>query len=964
MYGQAHHRPDTAGSVSSLPRNQQQSASAGASTAPPPPPAAGWTGPDASQRHPHLHHNPHLHQNPHGSEPYYPAIPPAPAPAPHGIMQAGIAVPVSTQHPYGGTASASAATPSKDSFSDELQVVMQLGGEAASPQTAAHGAPSRKRKSGGDSGGSTKEGGGREAGRGPRASGANSAAQTANGNVAATAALTAGTVGIDSENEGSPNTHLGGSGNKQSRPGKVRKVVVTSCDACRARKLRCNAKELPLGEACSNCVKSKAACSFDYCADTTGGTIRLRNRVAELDAGAAIVATGGLAQLASLAGTGGHASTGGGGVGGGGGAGSRGVGEFRNGPTWHSGFGADVEAFRYANEDPSSWSIPLVITAPQTGMQATYALQGVVDTLLARFFEQGTLATMIMFKDDVMSRYTAQQQAAATAATGMLPPAEQQHPEGPLPAFLILAMLACAAVSSVTSEPELIEWGKTVGWHLALRGVQRRLATEGVPDLDLLQAIVLVSACWCGDNPNSQERIALFETAFRLAYDMNLTSSLDTNRLALDIKAKRIVIFWVLYALDKAMAIITRRPVQLDSELHSIPRLSLTDVVRARAKGTPRALAPDPRANNEDVWTCRLLEAFVSLCAVFEKTRLPMIERRAMQSLTFRAMQNQISSVEGELEDWCQNHGELLSTATCEGQVFQGIAEGLVVILHVAQLQLYSPTLRYESRQASKVPMKFSDSNSKALTACIESSWHLIQQPESRFALAGGSADRPSMGTLASTITTLGVVRATQFLRFLSTTWADWRQGYGMHDCLPRASVDTQQNLVAAAAAADGQHVDPALQAQQEKEEQQPTSQQRVTSTDKGTGASGRSNRATNTPHSEPWGAPPPAPSTTAGGRRGRKQVPAPLDFASPQNSTSSSSDTSAATDQQAKDGANVKFTHMQPTPTTPARFLFEMPRTASLNGWMGSMPGAMGAMMTPLRPDFLGGLDLNIPWE
>jgi hypothetical protein len=108
---------------------------------------------------------------------------------------------------------------------------------------------------------------------------------------------------------------------------------------------------------------------------------------------------------------------------------------------------------------------------------------------------------------------------------------------------------------------------------------------------------------------------------------------------------------------------------------------------------------------------------------------------------------------------------------------------------------------------------------------------------------------------------------------------------------------------------------------------------------------------------------PPPPPNAAASGtrgKRGRKQAPAPLDFASPQTDASGSS--AAAGDPKDKQMQD-KAKHVQPSPTTPARFLFEMPKTAGLSGWssIGSMPGAMGAMMTPLRPDFLGGLDLNI---
>ena len=647
-----------------------------------------------------------------------------------------------------------------------------------------------------------------------------------------------------------------------------------------------------------------------------------------------MAAAGGLAQLAGLAAASGGPN---------GGSWSA----YKGGPFG----GIEPEMFRYANEDPSTWGVPLIITNPATGVQATYALPGVLDTLMARFFEHGTLATMIMFKEESMARYR------SLAHSTLQQTSQSGHPDGPLPAYLTLAMLSCAAISSVTSEPELIEWGKTIGWQLALRGVQRRLSLEGAADLDLVQAITLVGACWCGDNPNSQERIALFETAFRLAYDLNLTSSLDYDRLQPDIRAKRIVIFWVLYALDKTLALICRRPSQLNSDLHSIPKLTLTDVVLASTKGSPRVNdQPEPRASDEEQWTCRLLEAFISLASIFERTSLPMVERRAMASLTFRAMQNQISAVEGELEEWCQNHGELLSSATLEGQVFQGTAESLVAILHVAQLQLYSPALRYEARQATKIPLKFSDGNNKALTACIESAWHLIQQPESKFALAG-PGDQTNLGPIASSITSLGVVRATQFLRFLSTHWADWRQGYGMHDRLPNATMNQPQPDANA-------QLDPAIGALPNE------ASIGAANGNKGAGNSpmappaARNRGDAGTPVSQQWGAPPAAPgSAGVGGRKGRKSAPAPLDFASPSNTVTSDATASVAdVDAPQRDEA-PQMNLVQPSPTTPARFLFEMPKTAGLSAW-ANMPGAMGAMMTPLRPDFLGGLDLNIPWD
>ncbi len=570
---------------------------------------------------------------------------------------------------------------------------------------------------------------------------------------------------------------------KRSRPAKVRKVVVTSCDTCRARKLRCDAKELPLGEPCSTCVKSKQPCSFDYCVNTAPGTIRLRNRVAEFDGPERMEAAG---ALESLAGAGAIS------------IGSNGANANKKG-LWAN-FGTLPASLRFANDDPTSWFIPEEITSADTNERRRYPLSGVIDTLFARFFEAGHLTCFLVDRNDIRARWDAQQASRKAGKKAEEVPASGPKP---VPSVLALAMLAAAAVSAPTSEPELIEWGRNVAWHLAVRGVQRRLAIDSAPDVEVISAALIVAASWCGETPNSQERISLFETAFRAAFDLNLNSASELPMLPPQVRAQRSVLFWTLYSLDKTLALICRRPPLLPSELHTMPRLALSDIVISRAIGSDRLFQAlreadaGAIADNEDVWSCRLLESFVALSTILEAKQLALAERRAAQAMQYQAVQAQIGEAESKLEEWCQKHGELLSTATGEGPMFQGVAEALVALLHVAQLQLYSPALRFEARGA-KGPIRFSEASGKALTACIESAWHLIQQPESRLAPASSSGPQQAHGAgsaVVSSITSLGVIRATQFLRFLSQHWADWNQGYGMHDCLPnRGAPDLAQS--------------------------------------------------------------------------------------------------------------------------------------------------------------------------
>ncbi|KAK0568847.1 hypothetical protein OC861_001540 [Tilletia horrida] len=66
----------------------------------------------------------------------------------------------------------------------------------------------------------------------------------------------------------------------RASPPRFKRVAVTSCDSCRLRKLKCNAKELPAGSTCSSCAKHEWQCTFEDSKESLNRpTTRMRHKI-------------------------------------------------------------------------------------------------------------------------------------------------------------------------------------------------------------------------------------------------------------------------------------------------------------------------------------------------------------------------------------------------------------------------------------------------------------------------------------------------------------------------------------------------------------------------------------------------------------------------------------------------------------------------------------------------------------
>ncbi|EPQ30271.1 uncharacterized protein PFL1_02387 [Pseudozyma flocculosa PF-1] len=702
-------------------------------------------------------------------------------------------------------------------------------------------------------------------------------------------------------------------------PRRQKRVIVTSCDSCRLRKLRCNAKELPHGTSCSQCVKSKTACTFDDFTESMrplakartprsiplatpapspgtetylplpldvgggsggGGVYQggpafafptapgmaspwtlspsLTGSPASFDHASMSVVPGsycgnglagqpplssGLAPMPLQDGPEAMPSTAGG---------SR-----RNSNSGHRGGNRNkrsrpskavaevpacdtppegkkgrflplIDADRASIDKPgpwTGWGLPGSITDQTTGERVEATAFAMAALLFDRFYSQPTLLSLVVSYEELFGRINvliAQQQddvERRSSGTALIPE------------YLLLAVAATAAASTATREPELRQWWKQHGWSLAMNSINAELRRGDVQQLELVQALLVVAISWTGE-PESVDRIVLFETAIKVSFRLHLNSArrLQGSTSPAE-RAKRICLYWLVYVVDKLVAIAAGRPAMVAWELCDMPMLALEDLVAYGSSNLTSRSSKPQQSREQLFWLHNLALCQIALARILEQVQhdlYPIAAPRPRWSMA--AIQDAIRPNEERLVDWCKCSRDLIRGASKLGGTCQMAAEAVVSQLHLVQIQLYQLPLQFEaevlSSQAShqranaaghvdinidvgtghygqqpqqqQQRVQFSEVNFKALTACLESAWHLVQQSGSCHGalptvIAARLASDDELVPTDSGPTSFGMIKAVRLFRFLARFWDSWDRGFGLLRSLHSAPEQAQQ---------------------------------------------------------------------------------------------------------------------------------------------------------------------------
>ncbi|CAD6890237.1 unnamed protein product [Tilletia laevis] len=585
----------------------------------------------------------------------------------------------------------------------------------------------------------------------------------------------------------------------QPPPARLKRVAVTSCDSCRLRKLKCNAKDLAPGKKAQRTSNPPQPGTYPHHfmmapPDAAGamphlphhtylggmGAVGQAGSMVNLNNGNPSSSHNGFAAL----GNGSHfseqlwpdAQT-------------QAAGPYAPSYAWTSdptfpdaqaqlpfveGLSqmtapATLQSVAVDFTSPSfaTLSLPSTLTEPQTGYSREVTYRDLTEILLMRFYGDSTSSAYILPRRDLFRRYF----------TGS---------PAPLPEYLLQTLLAASAFLPTTKEPELFAW-RPHGWSVAIKSVQTRLRSHVPADLHLIQALLLLGSSWVGD-PDDSERAVILEMAFRLSLSIGLNT---LNGAGIDPyeRSSRIMLFWNMYVLDRMLLIATNRPVILSRIAHDVPAPTAMDAnIIALSARDDRSTQSD-----EHLWIQRQLVAFIALANILEETHSTLHVIRQSAPSTLADVLRHISPVEASLETWCKENKLLLrETAAAHGPLCQNLTESMVAQLHHCQLQLYSAPIRFEVQKASSLPMYFDPSNNKSLTACVESAWYLIQQPlVNHDPSAAMQAILPDSKPVTHfNVANYAVLRAAQFLRLLSCTWAEWRAGRGLQEYTPRNAVE------------------------------------------------------------------------------------------------------------------------------------------------------------------------------
>ncbi|KAE8254255.1 hypothetical protein A4X13_0g3487 [Tilletia indica] len=608
---------------------------------------------------------------------------------------------------------------------------------------------------------------------------------------------------------------------------RLKRVAVTSCDSCRLRKLKCNAKELPSGSTCGSCARHEWKCTFEDSKESlTRPTTRMRHKIHRnpnppqpgiypqhfMTPSAGATANqprqgfaGAHDQASAMMGHNRYTNNNYSAYSHAGFSNSQEISQlaeqlwpdahnqaagpyapfyaWTDGPTFPGaqpqlpllggvGHASASTSLRTAAVDfngPSfaDFALPHALTEPQSGYTRAVTPQEISEILLMRFYADSTSSAYILPRKDVFHRYL----------TGT---------PAPLPEYLLQTLLAASAFLPTTKEPELLAW-RPHGWSIAVKTVQARLRSRIPADLHLIQALLLLGNGWIGD-PDDNERTVIFEMAFRLALSIGLNSS-NTNITDPDERSARIMLFWIMYVLDRMLLVATGRPLIIGRTAHDVPAPTAADanIIALSAR------EDHSTQSDEHLWIHRQLLAFIALADILEDTHRTIQEIRASPSRTLAEILHRIMPIEVSLETWCKENKLLLrETAAVHGPLCQNLTESMVAQLHMCQLQLYQAPIRCEIEQAKSLPIYFDPSNGKSLTACVESAWYLVQQPlVNHDPSAAMHAIMPGSKPITQfNVANYAVLCAAQFLRLLSCTWAEWKAGRGLEEYTPRNAVE------------------------------------------------------------------------------------------------------------------------------------------------------------------------------
>lgn len=347
----------------------------------------------------------------------------------------------------------------------------------------------------------------------------------------------------------------------------------------------------------------------------------------------------------------------------------------------------------------------------------------------------------------------------------------------PLPLYLVQVVVACTAATVFSPEPEVRAWAVSA-WRGAVEATQQRLLSPQPPDLELIEALLLLTVTSAG-NPAANERYTSFETALGLARGpVGLTSPDRMSSSTPQEKARRLRLFWALWVVDKLLAA-ARETAPLMSEAE-MPMIDALDIMGLGASATEAATLQS------------LGEATLSLVRILDAIQSQLWARVSAIS-DLGAVHAIIAPLESQLEQWCKGNRSVLSEV--QQPLSCAVASGIISLLHFVQLQLYSFPLRYESAARGGTPITFDTSSAKALIGCMESSLHLVRRAP--FSRDSKGAIREAMhshnpATTPMSFTGFLVDRGSTFLRFLSTSWSEWNDGDGIHAYLPaNETVDT-----------------------------------------------------------------------------------------------------------------------------------------------------------------------------
>ena len=405
------------------------------------------------------------------------------------------------------------------------------------------------------------------------------------------------------------------------------------------------------------------------------------------------------------------------------------------------------------------WNVPGFITDPESGHLWPMTGLAVMELLLRRFYEQPSFNCIVVPNHGEV---------------------ESRMRHGTLPGYLLHTMVACACASPLTTEHELLLWQAQV-WHGATESVHSRLNRAGSPELELVQALLLLSCNWPGSLLRI-ERINTFETAVSLATSLQLHSGWHLD-VSPGPRTMRITLFWALFCTDKIISVLTKRTPMIPTALHSMPIPSIEDVA---------ACSGHPSKTPVSAWLQRLAFAFITLSQLTENVQMQLIlPIHSRQITTLDQVFHRILPIEKRLENFCKEQRWLLGAVSDLSPLCRSMAQAVLSQLHFTQLHLYLPALQLEVIRAgafSMQPTRFSTENDKPMAATIESAWHLVQQP-----VKGVSGSLASIAHAASTtplsslrdhnasLTFLdaSVLVGMNFFKFLANNWTDWEGGSG-----------------------------------------------------------------------------------------------------------------------------------------------------------------------------------------